>query len=318
MRIRPLLALATALAGVLLTGSATGADDTVAAPPGWLPAGAQPFEGGWAVPVSTVGPAWYDLDYHRQVLAAGDAGARLPAGVSAPAAAGLVEPGIRPGTWLITVTTNPVGFAWCTANFVFVKNGTYAIGTAGHCGAKDALGAYPDVTAYVVPPPGQGLPGIYHIGRFVLVDNRGVGEDFALVQIYPRYQSWVNPTMMVWGGPQGAYTSNLPTVVEHTGHGAVIGTGGTPRAGVAPIWTAVNGHAFAWYGASTPGDSGSGVLATLQGTTLRPAAGNLTHIVIFDPSLQILPGMVAGTRMTHILQIASGWTLVNGGLLGVP
>jgi hypothetical protein len=282
-------------------------------------AGAEPFAGGWAVPVSVAGPAWYDAAYHQQVMAAGDQGAPLPPGASIPAAYGLVMQGIRPGTWLMTVTTDPVGFAWCTANFVFVKSGTYGLGTAGHCAAKDALGSYPDVTAYVVPPPTSGqLPGFYHIGKFVLSHNNGIGDDFAMIQIYPQYNSWMNPTMPVWGGPQGVYTANTPTLVEHFGHGAVVGTGGTPRAGVAPIWTARGGNAFAWYGVGTPGDSGSAV-----DVVTREAAGNFTHIVIYDGTKrnalgEILPGMLAGTRMTKILQIASGWTFVNGGLLGVP
>jgi hypothetical protein len=201
-------------------------------------AGAERFNGGWAVPVSTAGPAWYDAAFHRQVMASGRAGARVPQGVAMPGAVGLVSQGIRPGSWLVTVTTNPIGFAWCTANFVFAKNGVYGIGTAGHCAARDALGGYPDVTAYVVPPAGQGLPGFYHIGKFVLSHNNGVGDDFAMISIYPQYQSWVNPTMPVWGGPEGIYTATTPTVVEHFGHGTAVGTGGTPRAGVAPIWTA--------------------------------------------------------------------------------
>ncbi len=89
----------------------------------------------------------------------------------------------------MTVTTDPVGFAWCTANYVFSKTGTYGLGTAGHCAAKDALGGYPDVTAYVNPPPGQGTPGFYHIGTFVLSHNNGIGDDFAMISIYPQYDS---------------------------------------------------------------------------------------------------------------------------------
>ena len=279
--------------------------------------GAERFAGGWAAPISTRGPAWYDLRFFHRVVRAGKRGARAPRGALLPTAVGLAYPGIRPGQWLVTVTTKPVGFAWCTANFVFVKNGTYGLGTAGHCAAKDALGAYPDVTAYVVPPPGSGkLPGFYHIGKFVLSHNNGIGDDFAMIQIYPQYQSWVSPTMPVWGGPVGVYRTNTPTVVEHFGHGVVVGTGGTPRAGLAPIMNARNGTAFAWYGAATPGDSGSGVKAVTG-----EAVGNLTHIVILDCNKvsncpgQILPGMIAGTRMTKILQIATGWSLVNGSLI---
>jgi hypothetical protein len=286
-------------------------------------AGIEPFAGHWVMPISTKGPAWYDTAYFKKVMGAGTTGARVPAGAKVPTALDLAYPGIRPGQWLVTVTTKPVGFAWCTANFVFKKSGAFGLGTAGHCAAKDALGGYPDVTAYVVPPPGSGkLPGFYHIGRFVLSHNNGIGDDFAMIHIYQKYASWVNPTMPVWGGPQGVYTANSPTLVKHFGHGAAIGTGGTPRAGFAPIWTARGGTAFAWYGASTPGDSGSGVEAV--GLDGRPnlAAGDLTHIVIYDgtkrnPAGQILPGMIAGTRMTKILQIASGWNLVNGSLVPV-
>jgi hypothetical protein len=130
------------------------------------------------------------------------------------------------------------------------------------------------VTAYVVPPPGsKKLPGFYHIGRFVLSHNNGIGDDFAMIQIYRQYASWVNPTMPVWGGSQGVYTANSPILVKHFGHGAAVGTGGTPRAGFAPIWTARGGTAFAWYAASTPGDSGSGVeaVASTAGRTWPPA-----------------------------------------------
>jgi hypothetical protein len=307
-----LLVLSAALVVALVPVAASASDGQPPVP------GAEPFLDGWAVPISTQGPAWYDLDYYRQVLAGGDQGAPLPDGVEAPAS-GLVYPGIRPGQWLVTVTTNPVGFAWCTANFVFVKNGTYGLGTAGHCAANDALGAYPDVTAYVVPPVGSGsLPGFYHIGKFVLSHNNGIGDDFAMIQLYPQFNGWVSPTMPVFGGPIGTYTSNDPTVVEHFGHGAVVGTGGTPRTGAAPVWTARGGNAFAWYGASAPGDSGSAV-----NVVTNEAAGDLTHIVILDCNKvgncpgEILPGMIAGTRITKILQIASGWTLVNGSLIPV-
>jgi hypothetical protein len=202
---------------------------------------------------------------------------------------------------------------------VFKKSGTFGLGTAGHCAAKDALGGYPDVTAYVVPPPGSGkLPGFYHIGKFVLSHNNGIGDDFAMISIYSQYAGWMNPTMPVWGGPMGVYTSNTPTVVEHFGHGIAVGSGGTPRGGLALIMDARNGTAFAWYGVGSPGDSGSGVKAVTG-----EAVGDFTHIVIYDGNRnnivgQILPGMLTGTRMTKILQIANGWTMQNGTLLPVP
>jgi hypothetical protein len=296
--VRRMMALSVALSAILacVPSGARAAE---------APAGAQRLAGGWAVPLSTEGPAWFDLDYYRRVVAAGTKGARLPSGVSMPAAAGLATEGIRPGQWLVTVTTNPIGFAWCSANFVFRTRTSWGIGTAGHCAARDALGSFPDVTAYVVPPTGQGSPGFYHIGKFALARNRGIGDDFAMIRLYSTYARWLNPTMPVWGGPVGTYRSTTPTVVEHFGHGAVVGAGGTPRAGFAPIWTARRANAFAWYGAGMEGDSGSGV-RVLSGE----AAGNFTHIVITDD--QMLTGMLAGTRIARILAIARGWSLVNG------
>jgi hypothetical protein len=265
------------------------------------------------VPIPREPLPWYDEAFHQRVLAAGADGVRVPAGVAVPTAVGLAYPGIRPGQWLISLDNDGIGFAWCTANYVFKKRSTFGLGTAGHCAAKDAIGAYPDVTAYVVPPPTSGkLPGIYHIGKFVLSHDNDVGDDFAMVAIYPQYNAWMNPTMPVWGGPTSIKTDTSPTVVEHFGHGTAVGTGGTPRAGVAPIWDARGGDAFAWYGVGAPGDSGSAV-----NTVLQQAGGNFTHIVIYDgsrgdPVGEILPGMLTGTTITKILQIANGWTLQLG------
>jgi len=305
-------ALAVTVAGLALVAPASGASSAPHPP---VP-GAERIDGGWAYPIPTTAPAWFDEAYAKRVLSSGAKGVPLPAGVTPPVqAAGLATVGIRPGQWLITIMTGRnIGFASCTANFVFVKNGTYGLGTAGHCAANDALGGFADVTAYVVPPVGQGNPGFYHIGKFVLSRNNGIGDDFAMISIYPQFNSWINPTMPYLGGPTGVYTANAATVVKHFGHGLVVGTGGTPRVGVAPIWTARSGRAFAWYGVGAPGDSGSAVnVATGEG------AGNFTHIVILDgvPG-QILPGMLAGTRLTYILSVATGWSLVNGSLVGVP
>jgi hypothetical protein len=312
-RTRTVLALGAMLMVLSLSATAASASTTSSDQPP-VP-GATRFGNAWVVPVSTKGPSWFDADFARRVMAAGAQGVRAPAGAELPTAVGLASPGIRPGQWLVTVTTDPVGFAWCTANFIFKNSsGVYGIGTAGHCAANDALGAYPDVTAYVVPPVGSGqLPGFYHIGKFVLSHNNDIGDDFAMIQIYPEYQSWVNPSMPVWGGPTGVYSSSMPTVVKHFGHGAAVGTGGTPRVGVCPILDARGGNAFAWYGVGAPGDSGSGVEAVTG-----EAVGNFTHIVISDgiPG-EILPGMLAGTTMSKILSIASGWTLQLGSLIPV-
>jgi hypothetical protein len=54
------------------------------------------------------------------------------------------------------------------------------------------------------------------------------------------------------------------------------------------------------------GDSGSPVRVT----DLR-AAGDLTHLVV---DTNWLPSFIAGTRIGKILQIATGWTLVDSPL----
>src|SRR5207237_1168321 len=126
----------------------------------------------------------------------------------------------RPGAWLISLFVDrsgvPTGFAWCTAHFVFQNGTTFGLGTAGHCGGGVLSNP---VTAFVVPPPGAPCPsggvcgpGIYPIGKFSIVRNGGLGNDFGLITVNSAFNSWVRPTMPVFGGPTGAYTGGLPTV----------------------------------------------------------------------------------------------------------
>jgi hypothetical protein len=283
-----------------------------------------------------------------------------PTGAAVPTSPNGVERppvGIGPGTWLISlfcanVGGHPVpdGFAWCTANFVFQSGTALGLGTAGHCAAKDALAS--PVTAVVTPPPevcadgGSCAPGLYAIGTFAIAHNNGLGDDFALIKLYPQFDSWVRPTMPVFGGPTGSYLGGLagtpteslggssaalelpafsPAVVGHCGHGAVVGTGGTCRTSAGLF---ASSTWFAWYGASTPGDSGSGVeiLGNYAGAPSNtvPAAADLTHIIVSDARVSgngnitegpDQPGMIAGTQMSKILSIVgSSWKLVTGGV----
>src|SRR3954449_9017673 len=146
MRITRLRAVAAAVTTItLLAGPARAATTSTsstatatATPP---VAGAERFEGGWAVPISTAAPAWFDKAYYAQAVAAGYNGVRVPAGVSMPAAAGTdFMPGIHPGTWLITLLDQGYLFAFCSANFVFKKSTTYGVGTAGHQARNDLIG----------------------------------------------------------------------------------------------------------------------------------------------------------------------------------
>jgi hypothetical protein len=227
-------------------------------------------------------PSWYTKRLHARVVAAGKRGhgVPVPRRVDLPAS-GLAFAGIRPGAWIIAPAT-------CTTNFVFGTRRNYFIGTAGHCakvGQQVTLLAAPGV--------------LMNIGRTVKSVNRGVGNDFALIDVRPRMEKHVNPSMTYFGGPTRAGAPTPGDVVEHSRHGLVIGTGGTPRAGVVAYRGTGDrnrGRAFSWVGASTAGDSGSAVRKA-NGA----AVGNLTHLVVGS---KYTPGNVAGTTIARMLQIA--------------
>jgi hypothetical protein len=268
MVVRRMLVVVVALAAILVTTGSHGAVGSQVA----------------AVPLSSPTPAWYTSALHSAVV---DAGARgegvaLPDGAEADIpASGLAFTGIRPGSWMLF----PAG---CTLNFVFGSPGQYAIGTAGHC---TSVGEEVSIVA---------APGVLmNIGTTVKSVDNDVGDDFALISIRPEMQQHVRPSMAHFGGPTGAGDPQLGGVVQHSGHGLVLGTGGTPRAGVVVYRGPGENRgsdAFAWVGAATPGDSGSPV--TLAGGS---AAGNLTHLVVGGP---YVPGDVAGTSISRILAIA--------------
>lgn len=185
----------------------------------------------------------------------------------------------------------------CTMNFIFRKSGAYGIGTAGHC----VNGVGQEVVLLTLAP-GGGNPVLVEVGKVVVHVDKGIGADFALVSVRPQLSAWVDPTIAVVAGPCGAYGGSGPETVAHYGHGLAIGTGGTPRAGVALTWNAAS---FGWDGAAIFGDSGSPVRVTrLQ------AAGNLTHLVV---DTRWLPSFIAGTRIGKMLGVASGWSLVSSG-----
>lgn len=266
--------------------------------------------GAWAVPLRSASPDWLTEDLKL---------AARKGPTPAPATAAPVGPdvplsgyvGIRPGSEMI----EPYG---CTMNFIFQKSGVYAIGTAGHC--VDKVGQ-PVTLLTVAPgtPPNPDNLVLVTIGNVISKSDNGVGNDFALVSIKPELQSWVFATEAVVGGPCGSYTgdgtapdvNNWNPVVKgenpveagetiyHYGHGLVLGTGGTPRGGAATAWTTT---AYFWAGAVIFGDSGSA--ARIQDLK---AAGDVTHLIV---DLRY-PAYNAGTRITKMLSLANGYTLVN-------
>ena len=286
MRSWTLAVVLAALITLVSTTAASAATPALGSSPDWSTVdGAVPYGNGHAVPLKAATPAWFTDELAAQVDAANGAPVAAPTDAPLPG-----EVGIRPGSWMIA----PAG---CTMNFVFGSPGSYSIGTAGHCGNSGE-----DVVLLTLAPGGAN-PVLVELGTVQKSVDGGIGNDFALVSIRPELQSWVSPTIAVVAGPCGSYTGSGPEPVFHYGHGLAVGTGGTPRAGLALKWEST---AFGWSGAAAPGDSGSAVRVN----TGMQAAGDLTHLVV---DITWLPSYIAGTRMGRILQIA-GQPLANSPL----
>jgi hypothetical protein len=238
--------------------------------------------------------------------------------------------GIRPGAWLLLLNGNSVG--WCSMAHVYGTPGAYAVSTAGHCGKPGDIGTVIGAVGNH-SVNGQTVPVLLDFGKFSTSHDAGLGHDWALISVFSQYQSLVTPTMAFWGGPIGMYTSegdlasvnlngNTPSVslnpnpalvqqIVHYGHGTGIGTGGTPRSGTAISWRPDH---FMFFGAITPGDSGSGA-NTLTGDGLgdnREAAGIITHLWV-DPLMREGVGIMGGTRATQVTA-----PLADGQLLPYP
>lgn len=233
--------------------------------------------------------------------------------------------GIRPGAWVLLINGGSVG--WCSLAHVYGAAGSYKISTAGHCGQNGDFGTVIAAVGnfqrnfFGINVP---VPILLDFGKFSSSVDGGIGNDNALIDVTSTYQHLVSPTMCFWAGPRGYFTSQGAVVdaqvisgggfidpevtvtpnpflaqgIVHYGHGAGVGAGGTPRAGVAQHWGASH---FAFFGAIAPGDSGSGS-NTVGGDAagqVNEAAGINTHIYV-DPSLNTGLGIMAGTRATRV------------------
>lgn len=232
-----------------------------------------------AIPLKAAAPAWYTPELHARVMAAGPKGVTLPSSIDIQMSS-LAFLGIRPGQLII------VGGAMCSSNFVFRSGANYAIGTAGHCGKVG------DPVSMVFAP--RVIANIGKIIKSVSADGlKGIGNDFALISINPALNGQVSPSMAHWGGPNGIYKDpGAPLIVKHSGHGLVVGTGGTPRLGAGLTYTSSR---WTFIGVISPGDSGSGAISGKGG-----AVGNITHLFVGGGGIQT----AAGTSITRILQIA--------------
>jgi hypothetical protein len=257
-------------------------------------------------------PSWWTNELRGLVRAAGAKGLRLPQDVSRSIpVSSLAFLGIRPGQLLLIDNVKARTTSLCTSNFVFTsgsattakreKKGVaaaapnYFIGTAGHCGLVG------DPVTMIFAP--LGLVEIGTIVKSRSSANNVGAVDFALISINPALAQYVSPSMAHWGGPTGAFTGSGVQIVQHTGWGLVVGTGGTPRAGVAYEWNRQAEWRFE--GVIAPGDSGSG--AIVAGGL---AAGNITHIAV--DTGETVPAWNGGTTITSILSyIGSGYTLAT-------
>jgi hypothetical protein len=230
--------------------------------------------------------------------------------------------GIRPGAFLLLLSGGGIG--WCSMAHVYGAPGSYDISTAGHCGQTGDIGT---VIAAVGNRGGAAGPVLLDFGQFASSVDGGLGNDYAKIDIYPQYQHLVTPTMCAWGGPRGVYTKTggvaqftyrggfpsgvsvtpdpfLAQTVVHYGHGTGVGAGGTPRAGETIHWGSTH---FMFFGAISPGDSGSGA-NTLAGDSVganMEAAGIMTHLYV-DPLMRQGFGIMGGTRTTKVGTPANG------------
>jgi hypothetical protein len=212
--------------------------------------------------------------------------------------------GIRPGGWIFNLEGG--GISWCTLAHQY---GSSQISTAGHCASTGD-----EITMIGFVGDNELAPVLLDFGETSQSTAGGVGDDWALIDVYDRYQDLMTPTMCDWGGPflgtyenegvlaagewggqgPGVTVNPDPTLVEgivHYGHGTGIGTSGTPRAGAGAVW---GSDYFAFVGAIGPGDSGSGA-----NTATTQAAGIITHIIV-DPVMRDGVGIAAGTRATEV------------------
>lgn len=260
-----------------------------------LPEGSYVMEDGRvAVPMALPKPGWYNDAVHANVVAASALGMGydVDQGVAVPLGSQFLF--IRPGAMMLF----PSG---CTMNFIYGTPGNYKIGSAGHCN---------EINSEVVIVAAPSL--LVAIGKTSKSHDNGIGDDWSLTNIYSQFQQYVDPNTPVGGPECGAYTGTAsltsPVPLKHFGHGLVVGTGGTPRAGVS---TSMTTKAFYFDSPSMFGDSGSAVQVAGSSTCPRgQAVGVLTHLVI---GTKTLPSNMAGTRMSVISA-----TVTNGDVNPLP
>lgn len=257
-----------------------------------------------------------------------------PAGGWADAATATIHPGVQ------TVTA---GAGQCTANFVFSSGQDILIGQAAHCAGT---GAATDTNGCDAGSLDLGtsvdIQGADHPGELVYSSWRAMQEaneddpnacaynDFALVKVDPRDHDKVNPSIPVFGGPEGIDTNGAAfgeQVYTYGNSSLRLGlTELSPHVGYS-LGTSGGGWTTSIYTATPglPGDSGSavvsqdgealGILVTLA-LAPAPASNGVTSLA---PALAY--ANAHGDLSTITLEdgtepFSGNLTSVLGGLLG--
>jgi hypothetical protein len=201
-----------------------------------------------------------------------------PSAIAAPSAkwAAASDAAIRPG-----VVTDTEGGGRCTSNFIFTAGSKTFIGQAAHCaGTGDATetdgcdsGSMPLGTPVAI----KGLDGKDRKGKlayssWVTMQKKGEKDadtcaynDFALVEIADGDAADVNPTVPVFGGPEGVNTTGLSTgstVYSYQNSPLRLGISAlSPKVGlVAQEAGGGRSHVVYTVTPGIPGDSGSGFM----------------------------------------------------------
>ncbi len=266
-------------------------------------------------PLSQPRPAWLTPALEAKIVAAGPRGVEVALGKRGqtlePGCLGYAPPyagadGVSPTA--VSAGTCMVAPQGCSANYVFTDGASHYLGTAGHC-----LVGGGTVIAQIgtrVDPTDTVLVTLAAIGKSARKWNGGIGKDFGLIKIDPRFK--VVPGVAGALGPTGVFCGDpVGQPVMHYGHGYVFFVSqGNPKFGqVIPdsdlLLRYDDDRGFGWVGYGLPGDSGSGV-ANDAGL----AVGDLTHGIGVGGIP--VPGLNFGTEMRAIFElIGRGYSLVT-------
>ncbi|MBI2077615.1 MAG: hypothetical protein HYT80_04475 [Euryarchaeota archaeon] len=191
---------------------------------------------------------------------------------------------IRPGALYLSESG-----VLCTYNFIY--SAFRQIGTAGHC--PESRGE----TVYILAVPT--IPLVTALGTVGSFRNGGVGNDWALINIDPAWDLFVDANVAYVGGPSCAAWSPGVEAGKHVGHGIQTGLiASVPRTSAI---LAFDGRSFQGVGEISGGDSGSPmveVAGALPGCATGGAVGVMTHCATIT-GIECLP-LFFGTDIRRV------------------